>query len=70
MEGAMSTKHIHIGHAASGVPRRHLTWVTQLLVTVIVLALLGIAYALWQVSQVEAPLPEVPVLPLPERLDE
>lgn len=44
----------------------HLTWLTQVLVAIVVLALLGIAYALWEVSQVEAQLrsfPKVPGLP-------
>lgn len=41
-------------------PTSHLTWLTQLLVAIVVLALLGIAFALWEVSQVEAQLRNMP----------
>jgi hypothetical protein len=45
--------------ASSHTPLNVLRWLTQVLLVIVVVSLLGVAYALWQVFQVKTPLPRV-----------
>jgi hypothetical protein len=47
-------------------PLNLLRWLTQVLLAIVVLSLLGVGYALWQIFQVKTPLPKISEIPVPQ----
>ena len=50
----MTTKHARLDPSAPHVPLAHTPWFIQLMVIFAVVALAGIVYGFWQISQAES----------------
>jgi hypothetical protein len=50
--------------ASSHIPLNFLSWLTQVLLVIVVLSLFGVGYALWQIFQVKTPLPTTSEIPV------